>query len=323
MDGDPTSRLTGAAALKRLDTIGGVQSALKNVDTGKHTALIAKLLKAESHTVVGGFASKLEMANAVKVRSNFKSPLDSLVMPGMEVAGFARLHRPKNMSLMGAVQPSMIRMQRTIGANLAAQSSIALVVGDQRRRNQMRQMVDYMKRTGVADPVVADQAKAVLSAIEDTTVVSTAGQKRVAVPASHRSPLSMLEMILGLCGVYSTVDVISGAARPGLHHSGGGNLDAHCHGGDLDRREQPPPLNNTSRAGTVDKNPCAHRWSRSRTSVGADFRNDIWLVDAWTGEPVNLAPEEHDELRWFDHDHASKLLLADARIITLLKAARR
>ena len=22
----------------------------------------------------------------------------------------------------------------------------------------------------------------------------------------------------------------------------------------------------------------------------ADFRNDIWLIDTWTGEPVNLAP---------------------------------
>jgi len=56
---------------------------------------------------------------------------------------------------------------------------------------------------------------------------------------------------------------------------------------------------------------------------GADFRNDIWLVDAWTGEPANLAPEEHDELRWFDPDHVSELRLADTRIITLLNAARR
>ena len=23
---------------------------------------------------------------------------------------------------------------------------------------------------------------------------------------------------------------------------------------------------------------------------GPDFRNDIWLIDTWTGEPVNLAP---------------------------------
>jgi len=23
---------------------------------------------------------------------------------------------------------------------------------------------------------------------------------------------------------------------------------------------------------------------------GPDFRNDIWLIDTWTGEPVNLSP---------------------------------
>ena len=30
---------------------------------------------------------------------------------------------------------------------------------------------------------------------------------------------------------------------------------------------------------------------------GADFRNDIWLIDAWTGEPANRAPGEHDEVK--------------------------
>ncbi len=52
--------------------------------------------------------------------------------------------------------------------------------------------------------------------------------------------------------------------------------------------------------------------------VGLDFRTDIWLIDTWTGEPVNLVPEEYDELRWFNLDHASQLHLADPRMITLL-----
>lgn len=26
----------------------------------------------------------------------------------------------------------------------------------------------------------------------------------------------------------------------------------------------------------------------------------MWLVSTWAGEPVNCAPEEHDEVRWFD-----------------------
>lgn len=27
-----------------------------------------------------------------------------------------------------------------------------------------------------------------------------------------------------------------------------------------------------------------------------------WLVPDWTGTPTNLAPEEHDDIRWFDID---------------------
>lgn len=29
-------------------------------------------------------------------------------------------------------------------------------------------------------------------------------------------------------------------------------------------------------------------------------RLSAWLVPEWEGTPANLAPEEHDELRWFD-----------------------
>lgn len=54
---------------------------------------------------------------------------------------------------------------------------------------------------------------------------------------------------------------------------------------------------------------------------GADFRNDIWLIDAWTGELVNRAPGEHDEVRWFAAGALRELQLADPRIITLVDAA--
>lgn len=36
-----------------------------------------------------------------------------------------------------------------------------------------------------------------------------------------------------------------------------------------------------------------------------------FLVTAWTGEPANLAPEEHDDLQWFDHEQIPRLALAD------------
>ncbi|PUA79352.1 NUDIX domain-containing protein [Nocardioides currus] len=40
-----------------------------------------------------------------------------------------------------------------------------------------------------------------------------------------------------------------------------------------------------------------------RMSVGhADDRATLsaWLVPEWDGTPANVAPEEHDDLRWFD-----------------------
>jgi 8-oxo-dGTP pyrophosphatase MutT (NUDIX family) len=36
-----------------------------------------------------------------------------------------------------------------------------------------------------------------------------------------------------------------------------------------------------------------------------------FLATDWTGEPANLAPEEHDDLRWFGRDEIPSLVLAD------------
>ena len=51
---------------------------------------------------------------------------------------------------------------------------------------------------------------------------------------------------------------------------------------------------------------------------GPDLRMDIWLVDTWTGNPVNLAPDEHDDLGWFDLEQSSHLHLAHPRLHDLL-----
>ena len=37
----------------------------------------------------------------------------------------------------------------------------------------------------------------------------------------------------------------------------------------------------------------------------------IWRIDEWDGEPVNAAPDEHDELRWCSRDDWSSLDLAN------------
>jgi 8-oxo-dGTP diphosphatase len=46
-----------------------------------------------------------------------------------------------------------------------------------------------------------------------------------------------------------------------------------------------------------------------------------FLVTRWTGEPVNAAPEEHDDLRWFWPTDLAPLKLADpASLPSILRA---
>jgi len=44
--------------------------------------------------------------------------------------------------------------------------------------------------------------------------------------------------------------------------------------------------------------------------VETDLDLSIWVVSEWTGEPTNLAPEEHDRIAWFDKATALGLPLA-------------
>ena len=44
----------------------------------------------------------------------------------------------------------------------------------------------------------------------------------------------------------------------------------------------------------------------------------LFVVDAWDGEVVNAAPEEHDDLGWFTADELSSLVLADRRYLDVL-----
>jgi 8-oxo-dGTP pyrophosphatase MutT (NUDIX family) len=36
----------------------------------------------------------------------------------------------------------------------------------------------------------------------------------------------------------------------------------------------------------------------------------VWLVEAWTGAPANVAPEEHDAIAWFAKNELADLRLA-------------
>jgi 8-oxo-dGTP pyrophosphatase MutT (NUDIX family) len=46
-----------------------------------------------------------------------------------------------------------------------------------------------------------------------------------------------------------------------------------------------------------------------------------YLVTSWEGEPVNRAPDEHDELRWFRPDEIAGLRLADPASLRDILAA--
>ena len=39
------------------------------------------------------------------------------------------------------------------------------------------------------------------------------------------------------------------------------------------------------------------------------------LVARWVGEPANVAPDEHDELRWLTVDEIASLTLADPAML--------
>ncbi|MFI5914764.1 NUDIX domain-containing protein [Dactylosporangium sp. NPDC051541] len=52
---------------------------------------------------------------------------------------------------------------------------------------------------------------------------------------------------------------------------------------------------------------------------GDTFDMRIWLVEAWTGVPVNAAPEEHDAIAWFTADALGALSLAHASYLAMLE----
>lgn len=45
----------------------------------------------------------------------------------------------------------------------------------------------------------------------------------------------------------------------------------------------------------------------------------VWHLTQWSGVPVNLAADEHDEVRWFGWSELANLQLADPRIEDLVR----
>jgi 8-oxo-dGTP diphosphatase len=45
----------------------------------------------------------------------------------------------------------------------------------------------------------------------------------------------------------------------------------------------------------------------------------IWLIEAWTGSPANVAPDEHDAIAWFAEDALGELSLAHDGYLALFR----
>lgn len=59
--------------------------------------------------------------------------------------------------------------------------------------------------------------------------------------------------------------------------------------------------------GIVVAEPAGPPW-REVVTDGVHMR--IWVLEEWTGTPVNVAPDEHDAVGWFDAARLAELRLA-------------
>jgi mutator protein MutT len=52
----------------------------------------------------------------------------------------------------------------------------------------------------------------------------------------------------------------------------------------------------------------------------ATYDMQIWLIERWTGTPVNAAPDEHDTVAWFETPDLDSLRLAHESYLSMLTA---
>jgi 8-oxo-dGTP diphosphatase len=92
-------------------------------------------------------------------------------------------------------------------------------------------------------------------------------------------------------------------------------------GGHVDAGESPTAAlvrELTEELGIMVAEPVGPELVRITTS---EFDMQVWMVDRWTGDVVNAAPDEHAEVRWFTADELAGLDLAHASYLALLTSA--
>jgi len=53
--------------------------------------------------------------------------------------------------------------------------------------------------------------------------------------------------------------------------------------------------------------------------IEAGFAMRIWIIEQWVGDPVNVSPEEHDDVGWFTFSEAAELGLAHSGYLPLIR----
>lgn len=51
------------------------------------------------------------------------------------------------------------------------------------------------------------------------------------------------------------------------------------------------------------------------------FDMQVWLIESWTGAPVNVALDEHDAVRWFQESQLAGLRLAHDSYLAMFAEA--
>jgi 8-oxo-dGTP diphosphatase len=87
----------------------------------------------------------------------------------------------------------------------------------------------------------------------------------------------------------------------------------HVEGGEAPAQTLARELN--EELGIVIETPQVPERARITT---AEFDLWVWVIDDWTGRPVNAAPDEHDAIAWFGAGELPGLPLADERYRALL-----
>lgn len=55
--------------------------------------------------------------------------------------------------------------------------------------------------------------------------------------------------------------------------------------------------------------------------TGSDFDVRVFAVESWSGDPRNRAPNEHDDLGWFEEEQLASLTLADPDLCPIIVKA--